>query len=294
MRNQDILNQKKETLQRPLILDGAIGTLLQQRGYEADKHIWYSHLNITEPDVIIKLHEEYVNAGADIITTNTFRTNPIAKKKSSIGITNADLVRQSVSLAHKAKGNSDLIIAGSNAPAEDCYKKARTVSKFDLEYNHKKHIELLYESGCDIIWNETQSHWDEIEIVCKFCSENTIPFSMNLYFNDNLNLLSGEPLSEAISLLENYSQQVIGFNCIRTNLLKEFSAHFPLPPNFGFYFNTAQSNVTENNISCILSPQEYMESIKEFFVLQPIFVGSCCGSSPAHTKEIKDYFDETN
>jgi methionine synthase I (cobalamin-dependent) len=294
MDKTDIL-KLKINLNRPLILDGAMGTWFQQMGFAADKNLWYSYLNVTHPQTVLELHRLYIEAGADIITTNTFRTNPNCKKKSNLSLTNAELVKRSVTLAKQAQmNNNKIIVAGANAPAEDCYQKERTISKFDLEYNHKKHIELLYEAGCDIIWNETHSHLDEIEIISKFCSESSIPFVMNLYFDESLRILSGEPLPHVVTLLNDYSPQVIGFNCVKPNVLNKYTLDYDLPQKFGFYLNCGKSDVNLQNMQGVLTPKEYLNAAEFLFPCDPVYVGSCCGSTPAHTKVLKEYFDEIN
>lgn len=293
MKNKNILCERKATLERPLVLDGAMGTLLQQRSFIADKNLWYSGFNISNPQIIRQIHEEYISAGANIITTNTFRTNPIAKRKSNIGLTNTAFVEASVKLALEAKllSNSNVIIAGSNAPAEDCYQKERTVSQFDLEYNHKKHIELLYESKCDIIWNETHSHMDEIQIICKYCFENSIPYSINLYFEESLKILSGELVFDVVESIKDYSPQSIGFNCVKVELLEKYLDNYPIPTNFGFYLNCGVSNVCESIIVNTHSPTQYLELTKKYFNNSLLFVGSCCGSTPKHTEVLKENID---
>src|SRR5664279_4587110 len=89
---------------RPLILDGAMGSLLQQNGVPRDEHLWMSLANLTHPDKVIELHRQYINAGADIITTNTFRTNPTANKeyssfKNKMDIELDNFISKSVDLA---------------------------------------------------------------------------------------------------------------------------------------------------------------------------------------------------
>ena len=287
----DFLSFQKEK-NRPLILDGATGTLLLERNLPPDTNLWSSISNVTSPEEIIRLHKEYISAGAEIITTNTFRTNPAAYKLASLTISNEEFVKNSVLLAIKACIEMKVIVAGSNAPAENCYQAKRTISKTELEYNHKKHIEWLWESGCDIIWNETQSHLDEIEIISKFCAQSSIPFVMNLYFNNSLNLLSGEPLQYVIDLIKSYSPAAIGFNCIKPESLLKFADSNPLPDRFGFYFNCGGGNVSDQNISCGIDPAAYVELIKPLLSHKTMFVGSCCGSNPNHTRAIKEYFDE--
>lgn len=275
-----------------MILDGAIGTLLQERKIPIDKILWSSNANLNFAKEVIHLHKDYIESGAEIITTNTFRTNPVSYNRSNLKISNKEFVKNSVNLALEAKGEKELIVAGSNAPAEDCYQAERTISKNELEYNHKKHIEWLWESGCDIIWNETQSHLDEIEIIAKFCSENSISFIISLYFDNNLNLLSGQPLQHVIDFIKSYSPTAIGFNCIKPELFLRFAESYQLPNKFGVYFNCGAGQVTGTNIQCGVDPTGYVESIKLFMSNELLFVGSCCGSNPDHTKAIKEYFNE--
>ncbi len=286
------LLERFNELNRPLILDGAMGSLLQQKGIEGDPVLWYSKINFDNPKLVKTIHEEYINAGADIITTNTFRTNPAAIKLSGHKIDETDFVKKSVRIAVDARNDKKIIIAGSNAPAEDCYQKERTISKFNLEYNHKKHIELLWESGADIIWNETHSHWDEIEIICKFCSTNSLPFAVNLYFEESLTLLSGEPLFEVVDFINEFKPEAIGFNCIKPEIFTKYFQNNYINGNWGFYFNCGAGNINDEHILCGINPQEYLNEIKNILPGRPAFIGSCCGSSPLHTKAIKDYLNE--
>jgi homocysteine S-methyltransferase len=103
-----------------------MGSLLQQRGFKPDGPMWMSLLNLKNPEVIYKIHKEYISAGADIITTNTFRTNPAAVKDySKLNI--KSLVNKSVNIARRAANGLPIIVAGSNAPAEDCYRQALSI-----------------------------------------------------------------------------------------------------------------------------------------------------------------------
>ncbi len=276
---------------KPLILDGALGTYLEEKGFLPDKNLWFSYLNISEPKIVEMVHREYIAAGAEIITTNTFRTNPLAKKNSSIDVTNTELVKRSVQIAINAVESKNILIAGSNAPAEDCYQIERTVSKFDLEYNHKKHIELLYENGVDIIWNETQSHLDEIKIISKFCSDNKIPFAINLFYTSNFKILSGESINDVVENIYNYKPDVIGFNCIKHDSLLINIDKMNLPENWGFYFNCG-GDFEDQKIVCSVSPDDYKNIVSLFIQYNPKFIGSCCGSNPNHIKEIKGFIDE--
>lgn len=277
---------------KPLILDGALGSFLQQSGLVADKYLWFSKINITNPDFVKKVHQDYINAGADIITTNTFRTNPVALKSSSLDIDINEIVNKSIKIAIDARMDRNIIIAGSNAPAEDCYQIERTITKYNLEYNHKKHIEVLWENGVDVIWNETQSHLDEIEIIAKFCSDNSLPFVINFFFDENLRLLSGESLNEIIEFVLSFNPIAIGFNCIKPSTFHRFFKNNELNYKYGFYFNCGSGNITDETITCGILPPDYVNSIKHFITNNTLFIGSCCGSSPSHTKAIKEFVNE--
>ena len=286
------LLEKYESLGRPLILDGAMGSLIQQQHIPLHKTLWSSIANYTHPDAVLKIHKEYINAGAEIITTNTFRSNPNAFRHSNLNITNEEFIRCGVKLAIDAREDDQIIIAGSNAPAEDCYQTERSINEKTLDYNHKLHIDLLYESGCDIIWNETQSHWDEIKIICNFCSENFFPFVVNLFFTGNFKLLSGEPLSEVVNFISDFSPIGIGFNCIKSQLLDNHFKNNTPPGNWGFYFNCGDESLHHEIIKCGIDPNIYSNEIRPYLDKNPTYVGSCCGSNPNHTKAIKELFNE--
>ena len=291
---ENLLLKIKKRLNRPLILDGAIGSLLIDGGIEEDKYLWSSLANLTKSEAVRKIHIDYALAGADIITTNTFRTNPSAVKLSGYGIDVNEFVNKSVRLATDLKDEFNILVAGSNAPAEDCYQKERTIPLNELEYNHKKHIELLWESGVDFILNETQSHWDEIELIAKFCHSNRIPYVLSLYFLDNLTLLSGEPVTEAVEMILQYSPMAVSFNCVPPSNFEKLISSIRLETEWGFYLNCGLSSPAEQVISCIISPDDYLSDIKKWLPYEPVFVGACCGSNPEHIKKIKEYFDETH
>ena len=275
---------------KPLLIDGAMGSYLQQKEYETDEVLWTSKLNFSNPDAIRMIHEEYIEAGADIITTNTFRTNPAALK--TIGIDNPkDYVRQAVEIAKQASQDNKVIIAGSNAPAEDCYQRKRTLSYDQLELNHKYHIDLLIDNQVDFILNETQSHKDEIEIICDYCDRNNITYIISLYVDDSLKLLSGESINDVLVSLEASNALAVGINCISPELFKRIIGSIVLPESWGFYLNCGSGKKTDKIIHCGVQPDEYIKSVIESLEYHPSFIGACCGSSPKHIRRIREFLD---
>jgi len=277
-------------INRPLILDGAIGSLLQQRGFASDDSSWTSLANIKNPEEIIRIHKEYILAGADIITTNTFRTNPVVLKDSEHS--SDELVRAGINMAKKAIDGSDILIAGSNAPAEDCYQAERRISLEELKKNHEEHISLLQSYGCDFILNETQSHLDEIEIICNYCSENQVSFILSLFFTDEEKLLSGDSLFDVVKFVSQFNPLAIGFNCIMPDLFLKVVHKIPNDINWGFYLNCGSGDYGDKNIICGINEYEYLEVIKQILPFKPCFVGSCCGSNPKHTLQLSNYISQ--
>jgi S-methylmethionine-dependent homocysteine/selenocysteine methylase len=272
----------------PLILDGAIGSYLQQKGFQADNIIWTTNINHSNPDVIIRIHLEYLNAGADIITTNTFRTNPSAMLKAGINDC-ANYVKEAVKLAMQSAGKKkNILIAGSNPPAEDCYQMNRSITYKELEFNHKYHIDLLIDSGVNFILNETQSHLDEIIIIADHCDQKNIPYVVSFYLDSTLKILSRESLYNIFSLLKDHNPLAIGINCIAPEVFSNLLSTISLPELWGFYLNCGSGNQTDKEIICGVMPDKYIEIVKSNLDYIPSFIGSCCGSNPEHTRKIKE------
>jgi homocysteine S-methyltransferase len=284
-------------MKRPLILDGAMGSLLLQHGVPRDKFLWMSLANITHPDTVIELHKQYINAGANIITTNTFRTNPTAIEKYSSRASHynnelQNFVQISVDLARKATNGTPVLIAGSNPPAEDCYQAESTLTKKEYYRNHEVHIKKLFYNHCHFILNETQSHYDEIEIVSSICMSENIPFVVSIFFDDNFRMLSGEKVDTAIRNILKYEPLAIGFNCIRPEIFLEFIGIKQLDFNWGVYLNCGSGKITDDIITPGITPNDYKEIVKRVLKYNPSFIGGCCGTTPEHIKKIKEIFDE--
>ena len=275
---------------KPLILDGAMGSLLQQKGFKSAGTTWMTDVNEKSPETIFSIHQEYIRSGADIITTNTFRTNPVALR----GIKDLSLddnVKNAVEIALKAKNNHNVFVAGSNAPAEDCYKKDRNVNQKELELNHINHIDLLINNGVDFILNETQSHFDEIKIICNHCSKNRIPYVLSIYVDSNVRILSGENIESICDFVWEHNPLAVGLNCITPEVFNNAIKHLNTENTWGFYLNCGAGEPFDEDISCGVNEYDYSDLVKNNLSKNPSFIGSCCGSSPGHTKLIKKVLD---
>lgn len=273
-------------LSRPLLLDGAMGSYLQQKEFQTDDTIWTTIINHSHPEAVMQIHKEYIEAGANIITTNTFRTNPSSLHKKGYSDV-SHFVMQAVDIARQSIDDKKIFIAGSNPPAEDCYQVKRNLSYNELEMNHCKHIDLLVDNRVDFILNETQSHFDEIKIICNHCDQNNIAYLISIYLTEDHKLLSGESVENILTFLSYHNPIGIGFNCISYKTLNGILGSTVLPANWGFYLNCCNGQPADQLFSCGITPEEYSNHVKKSLSHNPVFVGSCCGSTPEHTKRIR-------
>ena len=281
-----------EVKNRPLLLDGAIGSLLQNKGaIGLPSYLWTSGIVLTNRESIREIHLQYLQAGANIITTNTFR---LGNTNSTL---DTKLIQQIIStemtILNELKPDFTFLIAGSNGPAEDCYQKVRKISHSQLMEKHKRVIDTLWESGVDFVLNETLSHFDEILFTSQYCFENNIEYVPSIYLDGTGRLLSGEPITEILEEILKYQPAAISVNCISLSTFSkiyESLTNFESP--FGFYLNCGLSDINSSVISDVLSPQTYSDFVKYYLQYNPVFIGSCCGSNPEHTKKMRILLDE--
>lgn len=278
-------------INRPLLLDGAMGSLLEKRKIINNDLMWSTTANTSQPEAVLKIHKEYIAAGADIITTNTFRTNPYTLWQK--GISNYKrYVKAAVGLTIAAAADKQILIAGSNPPAEDCYQASRTISQKKLELNHCKHIELLNDNAIHFILNETLSHLDEIKIICDFCSKNEIQYVISLYVTDQLRILSGQSIQEVMKLIIDYEPMAVAYNCVNNNVFEKIYKRIDRKIIWGAYLNCFNPKLKNRISSKYVSAESYAKQFKRYLAKSPSFIGSCCGSTPQFTRSLRKLINE--
>ena len=298
---------------RPLILDGAMGTLIQSKFTDLyTPGIWMNKVLSEHPEFIQNLHLEYINAGADIITTFTFRTSPYALNMCDKALHRSeDLVKIAVNLCKEARKQADdglkpVFIAGSNSSMVHCYNGSlKDISDEEIYANHFVHIENLMTSGVDFILNETLGNLREIQIICEICHNNKIPYVMSLYCDEKLKLLSGESVPEVVEIIKKYNPLAISFNCVKYSVMKKILEEIDLKKMiWGCYINCGDEEMQEKfvklkgkieEMSGILDFAVNPEELKKFSEeiingrkLRPSFIGSCCCSDKNHTKKLTE------
>ena len=146
----------------------------------------------------------------------------------------------------------------------------------------------------DFILNETHSHFDEIKVICSHCSANKIPYVLSLYVDTNLKLLSGEDIEPVYDFIWEHNPLAVGLNCITPEVFENTITNLNYETEWGFYINCGAGLPADQYITCGINPQDYADFVVKQLNLSPSFIGSCCGSSPEHTKAIKKVIDGKN
>ncbi len=276
------------------ILDGAMGSELIKRGLSLPNHIWSAEANIHHPKLVQKIHRQYVDAGADYIITNTFRTTPRAYQKTGLNRNKAchmaeKSLIQAVEHAKNAASTSTKII-GSIAPLEDCYKpelfpgRDVAISEF-LQLGGE-----MAEAEVDILILETMNSMEETEAGLCALKGIDLPLWVSFVLIDENHLLSGDCLDDTLDMLNNFQIEMVLLNCnplSRTkyavdNIVDKCHGGWGIYPNLGIGDPSADGCITEYE-----SMEKYLSVVKYALSGGASVVGGCCGSSPEHIAEIK-------
>ena len=159
----------------PFLLDGAMGTELNNRGVKTELPLWTADANILHPDLVQNIHSEYIDAGADYITTNTFRSTSWTYKRA--GYTNDKakiMAKKSLYSGVKCAQNASkgvVKIAGSITTLDDCYTPENFPGRNIAIDVFKQTLDWLIDAGVDIILFETMGNIEEIEIALSLSTE---------------------------------------------------------------------------------------------------------------------------
>ncbi len=140
-----------------LILDGAMGTELERRGYHTTLPLWSALANTEASFLVKQIHDDYIDAGADIITANTFRTTSHTLSKQNNTHTAEHFTRRAVEIARDAirESGKDVLLAGSLAPLEDCYSPELVPPEDVIRAAYAEQIKILAGAGVDVVLAET-------------------------------------------------------------------------------------------------------------------------------------------
>ena len=280
------------------LLDGAMGTELMRAGLDLPLPIWSGDVNLTHPDYVRRIHEAYLTAGADILTTNTFRATPRAYRNNGYEEHEArqrshESLERAVELARQTAG-ADIIVAGSIAPLEDCYEPDLFPG---IEFAQREFRELaiwLQDAGIDVILFETMGSWPEIKTALSATVDLQIPRWLSLILKNSNTLLDGTDLLNVLSEIKDYGIEMVLLNCSLCSvtadavdlLLTNWKGAWGVYPNVGVAMPTKEGVIEEK-----LTIKEFSKEINTYLTSGANVVGGCCGSNPDYIRAAREAID---
>jgi S-methylmethionine-dependent homocysteine/selenocysteine methylase len=301
---------------RMLLLDGATGTELQRRGVDTTLPLWSARALIEAPAVLHAIHADYIAAGADIITTNTFRTQRRTLTRAGLGERARELTQLAVQIAQEAARQVDrkVFVAGSISPLEDCYAPQLVPPDGELRIEHAEMARDLVQAGCDLLLVETMNTIREAVIAARCAATTDLPVCVSFvvgpqglppdkvtrasgsgavddshdqpsHGSDPLTLLSGESMAAAVRAVEHIRPAAILINCVPLAYIDrafdELRAAYRGP--IGLYANVGHA---DDEIGWTLTddvqPAAYAQQARQWMQQGAAIVGGCCGTSPEH------------
>lgn len=289
----DLLNR-----QAIIVLDSAMGTELQARGIDISLPLWSARALAEKPDTIRQIHIDNIDAGADIITANTFRTQRRTIEKAGYKNDNKDYTETArlltFSAAELAKDavmitHDEVLVAGSIAPLEDCYKPELAPDTDTLCTEHYEHAVNLTDAGVDLLLPETMNNVREISAVLNQIHKTGKEYMISMICRNNKELLSGELIMDAVNIIEKFSPAAILVNCIHPSLaegvistIKSFTGR-PV----GVYANIGDPLGGKSEKSGRdVSAAEYFDYASKWKRMGAVIIGGCCGTTPEYIRKI--------
>ncbi|MGA9960452.1 MAG: homocysteine S-methyltransferase family protein, partial [Acidobacteriaceae bacterium] len=281
---------------RSVLCDGAMGTMLYERGVFI--HRCYDELNLSQPDLIRTIHEEYLQAGAEIIETNTFGGNRfrlqrhgLQDKVHDINVAGARIARQAADQI-RDKQATQAFVGGAVGPIGVQIEPLGKVSFEEARAAFAEQIRALAEGGVDLLVLETMTSLNEVHQAILAAREAApgLPILAMMTIDEEGNTLDGSSPEVAAKKLTEWGADAVGCNCSAgpatiLSAIERMRTATTLPlvamPNAGM-----PRAVDGRNI--YLCSPEYMASFARKFAQAGVqFVGGCCGTTPSHIRAIR-------
>ncbi|TWT40973.1 Homocysteine S-methyltransferase [Phycisphaerae bacterium RAS1] len=269
------------------LLDGAMGTELERRGVACPPPLWSAAALTAAPDAVRQIHVAYLKAGADILTANTFRTNPRTLAACGRSEEGATLTRLAVELARQAARDAqrDVLIAASVAPAADCYRPDLAADDATLHREHSQMAAWVLAAGADLAWIETMNTAREAAIAAACCAAAGLSLSISFVLREDGGLLGGDAIEDALAGVEPFEPLCVGLNCgPPTGITRHLprlrrATHRPIAV-YGHINNLTPTPGWR--LAQAMSPRAYAAVAQRWINEGAAIVGGCCGTTPEH------------
>ena len=276
--------------QSPVLCDGAMGTLLYAKGIFINR--CYDELNLSQPELIRGVHHDYLQAGAEIVETNTFGANSFRLARHSLADRVRDINVAGARVAREAAKSFDAWVAGSIGPLGVRIEPLGKTSFEEARAAFREQVAALVEGGVDLLMLETFGYVEELHQAVLACREVNakIPIVAQVTIDEDGNCLDGSDPEAFAARLAEWNVDVLGINCsvgpvAMLDAIERVRAVTSLPlaaqPNAGMPRSVEGRNI-------YLCSPEYMASYTRKFVAAGVqLIGGCCGTTPDHIRAMK-------
>ncbi|WLR57162.1 bifunctional homocysteine S-methyltransferase/methylenetetrahydrofolate reductase [Mesobacillus subterraneus] len=268
-----------------LIADGAIGTLLHSYGAGT----CFEELNISHPDDIIRIHKAYINAGADLIQTNTYAANYIKLERYGLEDQVKEINSAAVRLARQAAG-TDAYVLGTIGGNRGIRPSALPIEEIKRSFREQLYCLLL--EGVDGILLETFYDMEEIETVLEIARKETdLPIIAQVSLQEIGIMQDQTPLQEVFNKLEDLGADLVGLNCrLGPHHMISSLEQIELPSKafLSAYPNAGLPAYTDGKFHYEGDPEYFRKSAHNFREQGVRLIGGCCGTTPEHIKAFAD------
>ncbi len=280
--------------QSPVLCDGAMGTLLYAKGIFINR--CYDELNLSQPELIRGVHHDYLQAGAEIVETNTFGGNSFRLARHSLADRVRDINVAGAHVAREAAKSFDAWVAGSMGPLGVRIEPLGKTSFEEARAAFREQAAALIEGGVDLLMLETFGYVEELHQAVLACRDANaklpvvLPIVAQVTIDEDGNCLDGSDPEAFAARLAEWNVDVLGINCsvgpvAMLDAIERVRAVTSLPlaaqPNAGMPRSVEGRNI-------YLCSPEYMASYTRKFVAAGVqLIGGCCGTTPDHIRAMK-------
>jgi len=268
-----------------LIFDGGMGTMLQANGLKMGE--LPESFNISHPEVILKIHEEYIEAGADVITTNTFGASRY--KLGHSGLSVAGVIGKALKIAREAAGEK--LVAQDIGPIGQLMEPYGTLSFQEAYDAFKEQVVAGASAGADMILIETMSDIYEARAAILAAKENSrLPVICTMTFQSDGRTLTGSDPLTMVNIISNLGVDALGINCSLgpreiMPLVSRILSYSTLPvivqPNAGL------PAIVDGRTVYDIGPEDFGRCMADMAGMGAVILGGCCGTTPGHIREVR-------
>lgn len=275
-----------------ILLDGAMGTMLQKRGLKLGGIP--EELNMTSPEIIEEIHRLYIEAGSDIIYTNTFGANGYKLSHSEYGV--REVIEAGVAIAKKACEGTDCLAALDIGTIGQLLEPTGTLSFEDAYAYYKEMVVAGEEAGADLVVFETQTDLLELKAAVLAAKENTgLPIICTMTFEENKRTFTGVSISAMAKTLEGLGVDAVGVNCSLGpvelyDVVKEMAEWTNLPLVLKANAGLPDPVTNEYNITA----EDFAVESAKSAELGVKFFGGCCGTDEKFVRALSEVLKNTN